>query len=130
MAQVQDSSEEIVEISDEKDFQQQNGHPSTIGTPSLADELATLPIPDEPPKSEPCAKIQFRMPDGSRIVRRFPLEKSVKTVYAFVFKEIQTSKTFELKSGFPPRDLLPNINDTVESCRLNGESITVRWKQS
>jgi hypothetical protein len=38
-------------------------------------------------------------------------------------------KEFELKAGFPPKDLLPIVNDTIASSGLAGDSVTVRWKE-
>jgi hypothetical protein len=34
-----------------------------------------------------------------------------------------------LKAGFPPKDLLPIIDNTIESSGLAGDSVTVRWKE-
>jgi hypothetical protein len=31
-------------------------------------------------------------------------------------------------AGFPPRDVLPDIDKTIGSCNLAGEAITMRWK--
>jgi len=48
---------------------------------SINEELLAMPIGDEPATG---ARIQFRMPDGKRVVRKFAVTDSVKTVYAFV----------------------------------------------
>ena len=48
---------------------------------SLMDELVAMSIGDEPAKG---ARIQVRMPDGKRTVRRFDVAGAVKTIYAFV----------------------------------------------
>jgi hypothetical protein len=37
-------------------------------------------------------------------------------------------KEFYLMAGFPPKDLLESLENTVESCGLDGQAITVRWK--
>jgi hypothetical protein len=31
-------------------------------------------------------------------------------------------------AGYPPRDLLSDIDQTIEEAKLRGEAITVRWK--
>jgi hypothetical protein len=49
--------------------------------PSLNDELVKMSIGDEPAKG---ARIQFKTPDGKRVVRRFDPSDVVKTIYAFV----------------------------------------------
>jgi len=123
--------------SDEDDGEEQNGHHSPPieekpkpKPPSFNDELLQIAVPDEPSGTEASARVQVRMPDGSRVVRKFHLDNTVKTIYAFVAQSNadSNSKEFELRSGFPPRDLMPNLDDTIQSCSLNGESITVRWK--
>jgi hypothetical protein len=37
-------------------------------------------------------------------------------------------KPFELKAGFPPKDLISLMDDTIENARLSGDTVTVRWK--
>jgi len=37
-------------------------------------------------------------------------------------------KEFVLKAGFPPKDLIGDIENSIEACSLAGEAITVRWK--
>lgn len=51
-------------------------------TPSLVDELLSMTVPAEP--STGGARIQLRMPDGKREVRKFAGSDVVKVVYAFV----------------------------------------------
>jgi len=116
--------------------EEQNGHHTPVEEksnpkpPSFNEELLQIDVPDEPSGTEACARVQIRLPDGSRVVRKFLVDNTVKIIYAFVAQSTVDSngKEFELRSGFPPRDLMPNLNDTIQSCRLNGESITVRWK--
>lgn len=61
--------------------------------PSLLDDLIALPLGDEPAKG---ARIQIRMPDGKRSVRKFDPSQNVKMVYAVVAVRKQT-----------PFDILP-----------------------
>jgi hypothetical protein len=35
---------------------------------------------------------------------------------------------FVLMAGFPPADLVENIEHSVDECKLSGQAITVRWK--
>eukprot|EP00565_Helicotheca_tamesis_P001050 CAMPEP_0185740090 /NCGR_PEP_ID=MMETSP1171-20130828/36969_1 /TAXON_ID=374046 /ORGANISM="Helicotheca tamensis, Strain CCMP826" /LENGTH=608 /DNA_ID=CAMNT_0028411843 /DNA_START=294 /DNA_END=2117 /DNA_ORIENTATION=+ len=97
--------------------------------PSLEEELATMDVGDEPAGGD-VARIQIRMPDGKRLVRKFRGSDTVKVIYAFVAQsneEAKSGKSFGLKAGFPPRDLKPDIDSTIKSCGLAGEAITVRW---
>jgi hypothetical protein len=49
--------------------------------PSFMEELVAMPLGDEPDNG---ARIQLRMPDGKRVVRKFVVSETVKTIYAFV----------------------------------------------
>ena len=55
--------------------------PAPQAPASMLDELIPFDIGDEPEKG---ARIQFRMPDGKRKIRKFDPSQSVKHVYAFV----------------------------------------------
>ena len=37
-------------------------------------------------------------------------------------------KEFVLKAGFPPKDLIGDIENSIQASSLAGEAITVRWK--
>jgi UBX domain-containing protein 7 len=54
---------------------------SSQAVPSFLDEVLQLSVGDEPANG---ARLQIRMPDGAKIVRRFDASQSVKTIYAFV----------------------------------------------
>merc|ERR1712157_174412 len=98
---------------------------------SLEQELLSFQVPEEPNNDEASAMVQIRMPDGSRVVRKFPTQYTVKSIFAFVAQsndDTKNGRKFELRSGYPPRDLFPIIEETIQNCSLNGESITVRWK--
>jgi hypothetical protein len=43
-------------------------------------------------------------------------------------EEAKQGREFVLMTGFPPRDLLPDMEKTVDECELSGQAITVRWK--
>eukprot|EP00539_Tryblionella_compressa_P003845 CAMPEP_0178734778 /NCGR_PEP_ID=MMETSP0744-20121128/1533_1 /TAXON_ID=913974 /ORGANISM="Nitzschia punctata, Strain CCMP561" /LENGTH=483 /DNA_ID=CAMNT_0020387097 /DNA_START=15 /DNA_END=1466 /DNA_ORIENTATION=+ len=96
--------------------------------PSMLDQLLALDLGDEPEKG---ARIQFRMPDGKRKIRKFDPSQNVRLIYAFVAQSMPESKDgkeFVLMAGFPPKDLITDIDNTIDSCSLSGEAITVRWK--
>ena len=95
---------------------------------SLMDQLAGVELGDEPADG---ARIQLRMPDGKRKVRRFDKSGAVKYIYAFVAQsddDAKGGKEFVLMAGHPPKDLLESIDSTVEDCKLSGQAIMVRWK--
>ena len=43
-------------------------------------------------------------------------------------EEAKGGKEFNLMTGYPPKDLIGDIDNTIESCKLQGQAITVRWK--
>mmetsp|Transcript_23546 Transcript_23546/g.35139 ORF Transcript_23546/g.35139 Transcript_23546/m.35139 type:complete len:164 (+) Transcript_23546:257-748(+) len=97
---------------------------------TLEEEIVTMDIGDEPAAGKDTARVQIRMPDGKRLVRKFRRDDTVKVIYAFVAQsseEAKNGKSFILKAGFPPRDLSPEIENTIQNCGLAGESITARW---
>jgi len=94
------------------------------------DEIVSMDVGVEP--STGGARIMIRMPDGKRLVRKFNLEESVKMVYAFVSQshdDAKNGKEFVMKAGFPPKDLISKVDDTIQSSGLAGDSVTVRWKE-
>ncbi len=122
--------------------------------PKLLDELLGMKLEDEPTNG---ARIQLRMPDGKRTVRKFDPSHTVKAIYAFIAvgcicAALYTTKTksthltnpsllsqqsnddtkggkeFILMAGFPPKDLMEDIDSTIDNSKLSGQAITVRWK--
>lgn len=96
--------------------------------PSLLDQLLDMNLGDEPANG---ARIQIRMPDGKRTVRKFDPSQPVKTIYAFIAQtneDTKGGKEFVLMAGFPPKDLLEDLDNTIDTCKLSGQAITVRWK--
>jgi len=55
--------------------------------PSWNDELVGMTVGEEPAKG---ARLQFRMPDGKRVVRKFDPADNVKVIYAFVAVRIES----------------------------------------
>lgn len=101
---------------------------SKLVPPSILQQLISFDIGDQP---EEGARVQFRMPDGKRKIRKFDPSQNVRLAYAFVAQsnpEGSNGKEFILMVGFPPKDLMSVIDNSIESCSLAGETITVRWK--
>ena len=48
---------------------------------SILNELLSVPVGDEPASG---ARIQIRMPDGKRVIRKFAGSDLVKVIYAFI----------------------------------------------
>eukprot|EP00587_Corethron_hystrix_P006178 CAMPEP_0113306616 /NCGR_PEP_ID=MMETSP0010_2-20120614/5797_1 /TAXON_ID=216773 ORGANISM="Corethron hystrix, Strain 308" /NCGR_SAMPLE_ID=MMETSP0010_2 /ASSEMBLY_ACC=CAM_ASM_000155 /LENGTH=527 /DNA_ID=CAMNT_0000161321 /DNA_START=135 /DNA_END=1718 /DNA_ORIENTATION=- /assembly_acc=CAM_ASM_000155 len=97
-------------------------------TLTMADEFADVAVGVEPATG---ARVQIRMPDGRRVVRRFDMTQNLKVLYAFVIQsndDAKSGKPFILKAGFPLKDLACEIDGTFESCGLNGGAVTMAWK--
>jgi hypothetical protein len=43
--------------------------------------------------------------------------------------EARGGREFTLMAGFPPEDLIFELNKSVGDCKLSGQQITVRWKE-
>lgn len=66
------TAEEMAQKSEDEEEEKQ---------PSFIDNLLATEVGDEPPVG---ARIQLRMPDATRMVRKFAKSDTVKTIYAFV----------------------------------------------
>lgn len=95
--------------------------------PSFNDILKSIEVGDEP-KTGP--RIQFRLPDGKRIVRRFNADDKVLIIYAFIMQKVEDASSctsFQLKAGFPPSDLLSKKENSISECDLSGAAVNVSW---
>lgn len=98
---------------------------------TFEDDISSMTVGNEPLGLNGVAKIMIRMPDGKRLVRKFMEKDTVKIIYAFVAqssKTTQSGRSFELKTGFPPRNLISDVDNTIQNLRLSGETIIFRWK--
>eukprot|EP00580_Thalassiosira_gravida_P001570 CAMPEP_0201610588 /NCGR_PEP_ID=MMETSP0492-20130828/17247_1 /ASSEMBLY_ACC=CAM_ASM_000837 /TAXON_ID=420259 /ORGANISM="Thalassiosira gravida, Strain GMp14c1" /LENGTH=351 /DNA_ID=CAMNT_0048076455 /DNA_START=68 /DNA_END=1123 /DNA_ORIENTATION=+ len=93
--------------------------------PSMSDRAYALT--DEPADGAPGAvKIQFRLPDGTRAVRRFSESDLVGVIYAFVASKC-SKQSVELRAGFPPKDISSKKEATIADSKLAGEMIHGRY---
>lgn len=75
-------------------------------------------------------KLQIRLPNNKKTVRRFLGTELVSVVYAFVKFECNGSgsgKTLVLRAGFPPRDIKEKKGMTLLDAGLAGESLNGRF---
>jgi len=82
-------------------------------------------IPEPAADAAEVATIQFRMLDGTRVLRRFLNSECVAVLYAFV-EENSTGQRFELRYSFPPKNLAAFVDKTIGETKLNGENIQAR----
>lgn len=96
--------------------------------PEMKEAGEEIHLTPEPSASDAgTVRIQFRLPDGARAIRRFYCTDPVGMVYAFVRDRCNTEKPFELRAGFPPKDISSQKSVTIDEAKLNGESIQGRF---
>ena len=83
----------------------------------------SYPLTDEPAVG---VKIQFRMPDGIRAVRKFLESDVVGTIYSYVSSK-SDDRNVELRAGFPPKDIASKKDETIAEAKLAGEMIHGRY---
>lgn len=90
-------------------------------------QASILPdVPDEPhADAEGVVRIQFRLGDQGRQVRRFLKDQPVLAIYAYCEREMGGGAV-ELRFGFPPQDLSSYKQKTIGEAKLHGESIQAR----
>jgi len=98
----------------------------SLGTTTSGEKIILTPEPN--PDLE-TVSIQFRLPNGSRTVRRFLESDSVEMVYAYVESESKNGqgKRLDLRYGFPPKDLKLTRKTTIGETNLSGEAIQCRF---
>jgi ataxin-3 len=75
-------------------------------------------------------RLQFRLPDGLKVERRFLKSESTKVLKAYVNQNSANNATggsLELRFGFPPKLITYGTHDTIESAKLPGEQIQCRY---
>lgn len=90
---------------------------------SQQNDAVAYPLTEEPANG---VKIQFRMPDGSRAVRKFLESDVVGTIYSYVSSK-SNDRNVELRAGFPPKDISSKKNETIAEAKLAGEMIHGRY---
>jgi ataxin-3 len=120
------TSDEIGDLTEEEMLQMALA--ASMEKPAVKEE--TVPLTPEPGAGiEGGVKIQFRLPNGGRKVRRFLKDDSVKMLYTYVDEESKDGqgKSLELRFGFPPTDLQGLRDKTVGEAKLAGEAIQGRY---
>lgn len=84
--------------------------------------------PEPSPTAKGVVRIQFRLPNGGRVIRRFFETELVAVLYAFVEEQChEAGKSLELRCGFPPKDLNAHREKTLKDAGVSGESIQCRY---
>jgi ataxin-3 len=103
---------------------------ASMETTQQSSTAPTVALTEEPAAGVAGAvRIQFRLPDGSRAVRRFLQSDPVGMLYAFVESTSKggQGRAVELRAGFPPKELSPMRQTTIADANLAGEAVTCRF---
>ncbi|POM63053.1 Hypothetical protein PHPALM_19502, partial [Phytophthora palmivora] len=74
-------------------------------------------------------RVQIRVPDGSRLTRRFLKTDPLAMVWTFVKDQVPEARTraFELRTAFPPSAVADNDTLSIEEGKLENASLMVKW---
>ena len=126
------SEEEQIQLAMAASLQPEANVVSSSGTTaSTMVETTMVELTPEPDATNPDAvRIQFRLPNNTRVMRRFLKNDSVAMVLAYVKQEcdVQDVARLDVRAGFPPKDLMAFVGSTIEEAKLANESIQCRYK--
>lgn len=86
------ATEEVVILDDDDEEEEEDDGKPPAG-PSFIDALMGVPVAHEPAKG---ARMQLRMPDGKRIVRKFNPSDPVKIIFAYLAVRIESDSPVAL----------------------------------
>ena len=91
------------------------------------DKEGEFELTPEPPSTESnTVRIQLRLPDGSKVVRRFCGSDPVGLIFAFVKSRCE-GRSFELRAGFPPKNMGGMKYISINDAKLGGELVQGRF---
>ncbi|KAF1775968.1 Ubiquitin-related domain [Phytophthora cactorum] len=97
------------------------------------EEKAQEPVVELAPEPEAGApgvtRVQIRVPDGSRLTRRFLKTDPLAMVWTFVKAQVPEARAraFELRTAFPPSAVAYNDTLSIEEGKLENASLMVKW---
>ncbi|RLN75567.1 hypothetical protein BBJ28_00012839 [Nothophytophthora sp. Chile5] len=93
-------------------------------------EEPVVPLAPEPADGTPAVtRVQIRVPDGSRLTRRFRKTDPLSMVWAFVKDQVPEARgrAFELRTAFPPSAVAFDETLSIEEGKLENASLMVKW---
>ncbi|KAK1946379.1 Plant UBX domain-containing protein 7 [Phytophthora citrophthora] len=91
---------------------------------------AVVELAPEPDAGAPgVTRVQIRVPDGSRLTRRFLKTDPLAMVWTFVKDQVPEARAraFELRTAFPPSAVAYNDTLSIEEGKLENASLMVKW---
>lgn len=130
------TDEEMLQLAMQASLQPLQENQSMQTHPTAATNHHFEPLAPEPSiDAEGVTKIQFRMPNGKKIVRRYLVTDLVSTLYTFMHQQAADTtsvnkdniRALELRFGFPPKDLNPFRDSTIQTANLANETVQGRY---
>jgi hypothetical protein len=122
-----DSDAEVQLVESTKEATVSKQAQSTVGLSiAVNEELGVEPEAGE----ESVTRLQMRMPDGGRKVRRFRKCDKVSALYRFARKqtgEDDEDKDFDIFTSFPVKSLLDQVDMTLEEANLCNAAVAMKW---
>jgi len=111
-----DSDEEVEYVGSSEDVQEEEEEKE----PSFVETLLAMDVGEEPANG---ARIQMRMPDAKRLVRKFAPDDTVKSIYAFVAVRVSCGLCcVECIRELPSLTLLLHLRTTIQYTAIQQRS--------
>ncbi|KAL1922255.1 uncharacterized protein VTP21DRAFT_9794 [Calcarisporiella thermophila] len=82
---------------------------------------------DEPTDPATSTRIQFRLPDGSRIIRRFSKQDPVRAIFEFIKAEVPQADVTPFELVFNRQQLINQVGQTIEEAGLSNAAVSLGW---
>jgi len=82
---------------------------------------------DEPPLGTGVTRVQFRLPDGTRVVRRFIKDDLVRYLFEYVRAEVEGAQEQDFELVFNRQQLIGQIDQTIEEAKVENALVTLAW---
>ena len=120
------TEEQMLQMALQASVEQQQGESKNDG--DNADNDDDVELAQEPESDvDGVVRLQFRLPNGTKVQRRFLKTDSTKLLKVYVKESCPVSAggQLELRAGFPPK--IVSYDETIESANLSGEQIQCRF---
>jgi len=103
-------------------------HPSTISTDPV-DIVAKIQakLHPEPAGSEGVTRIQIRLPDGSRKVRKFKLDDPIRTVFEYIKADVPDAQKHAFELVYLRDSLVEKLDQTLAAVGLQNASLILQY---
>ncbi|KAJ3298908.1 hypothetical protein HK104_010211 [Borealophlyctis nickersoniae] len=120
----------ILDDEDEEVPEEEDLTNNEVAEPTPADVFSSIqPIKRDEPTSGDTARIQFRLPDGSRKVYKFLKTDPVRHLFEYVKAEVPEAQKQQFDLICVRDPLLARIGDTIGDAGLAGASVSVAFSE-